>query len=116
MQELDFFLSGVSEQAIEAVRCAEELAYLRETYRARLSGSRSRAIEVVDLLFQNPVLIAGRVADELNVTAQSAINHLRQLQDDGIVDELPRFRGRSKGWVAREILMVLDPSARIGGD
>ena len=41
-QWLDFFLSGVSEQATEAVRCAEELADLRETYRSRLSGSRSR--------------------------------------------------------------------------
>ena len=115
-QWLDFFLSGVSEQAIGAVRCAEELSDLRETYRARLAGSRSRAIEVVDLLFQNPLLIAGRVADELNVTAQSAINHLRRLQDEGIVHELPHFSGRSKGWVAREILMALDPSARIGVD
>ena len=113
-QWLDFFLSGVSDQATEAVQCAEALADLRETYRARLSGSRSRAIEVVDLLFQNPLLRAGRVADELNVTAQSAINHLRRLQDEGIVHELPGFPGRSKGWVAREILMTLDPSARIG--
>ena len=115
-QWLDFFLSGVSEQAIGAVHCAEELSDLRETYRVRLSGSRSRAIEVVDLLFQNPLLIAGRVADELNVTAQSAINHLRRLQDEGIVHELPHFSGRSKGWMAREILMALDPNARIGVD
>lgn len=113
-QWLDFFLSGVSEQAAEAVRCAEELADLRETYRARLSGNRSRAIEVVDLLFQNPVLVAGRVASELNITGQSAINHLRRLEAEGILDELSGFPGRSKGWVAMEVLRTLDPSVRIG--
>lgn len=111
---LDFFLAGINEQAAEAVRCAEELVDLRETYRTRLSGSRSRAVEVVDLLFQNPLLVAGRVATELNVTGQSAINHLRRLQDEGIVHELPEFPGRSKGWVALEILRTLDPNARIG--
>ena len=110
---LDFFLSGVGKQATEAVRCAEVLADLRETYRARLSGSRSRAVEVVDLLFQNPVLVASRVAAELNVTGQSAINHLRRLQNEGIVHELHQFPGRSKGWMAREILRALDPSAHI---
>ena len=115
-QWLDFFLSGVSEQAVEAVRCAEELADLRETYRARLSGDRSRAIEVVDLLFQNPVLIAGRIADELQVTTQSAINHLRRLQQENIVGEISEFPGRSKGWVALEILKALDPTAQLAVD
>ena len=113
-QWLDFFLSGISEQAAEAVRCAEELADLRETYRTRLSGSRSRAIEVVDLLLQNPILIASRVAAELGMTGQSAMNHLRRLRDEGIVQELPGFPGRSKGWVATETFKTLDPSARIG--
>ena len=113
-QWLDFFLAGVSEQATEAVRCAEELADLREIYRARLSGSRSRAIEVVDLVFQYPLLMTGRVAIELDVTTQSAMNHLRRLQSEGIVDEVSGFPGRSKRWVAREVLQVLDPGAQVG--
>ena len=33
---------------------------------------------------------------------------------EGIVHELPRFPGRSKGWVALEILDTLDPDAPIG--
>lgn len=108
-QWLDFFLSGVSEQAAEAVRCAEELADLRETYRARLAGSRSRAIEVVDLLFQNPFLVSNRVAAQLGVTAQSAMNHLRRLESEGIVQEVFGLPGRSKRWVAQEVLETLDP-------
>ena len=45
----------------------------------------SRAIEVVDLMFQNPVLVTNRIATELNVTVQSALNHLRRLESEGIV-------------------------------
>ena len=64
---------------------AEAPADLRETYRAKLQGERSRAIEVVDLMFQNPVLVTNRIATELNVTVQSALNHLRRLESEGIV-------------------------------
>ncbi len=53
---LGFFLTGVTEQAADAVTRAERLVDLREVYRLRLLGDRSRAVEVVDLVFQNPVL------------------------------------------------------------
>lgn len=53
---LEFFLLGVTEQATDAVTRAEALIDLRESFRQRLHGDRSRAIEVVDLVFENPVL------------------------------------------------------------
>ena len=110
---LDFFLTGVAEQAADAVASAEALADLRETYRAKLQGDRSRAIEVVDLMFQNPVLVTNRIATELNVTVQSALNHLRRLESEGIVREAVGIRGRSKRWVAPAVFEVLDPNATI---
>ena len=113
---LDFFLAGVSEQAAEAVASAETLVDLRETYRARLAGSRSRAVEVIDLAFQNPVLFTGRVAAQLDVTVQSAMNHLRRLEAEGIVHEVSGLPGRAKRWVAPDVFKALDPSARIDFD
>jgi cell filamentation protein, protein adenylyltransferase len=110
---LDFFLAGVSEQATDAVTRAEALADLRERYRSMLAGDRSRAIEVVDLVFQNPVLITNRVAVQLDVTVQSALNHIRRLESEGVVQEVVGVPGRSKRWVAAEVLRVLDPHARI---
>ena len=43
---LRFFLEAVSTQASDAVLRAEELLDLREDFRSRLKGKRSRAIEV----------------------------------------------------------------------
>ena len=59
---LQFFLTAVAVQAEDAVARAEHLHDLREAYRSQLAGSRSRAVEVVDLLFVNPFVTARRVA------------------------------------------------------
>lgn len=111
---INFFLEGVLEQATEAVRQAEVLADLREKYRARLTGGRSRAIEVVDILLHNPVLVAGQVAAHLGITNQSALNHLRRLEQAGLIREVAGVPGRSKRWVAEEVFRVLAPGENIG--
>ncbi len=108
---LSFFLTGVAEQATDAVTRAEALADLRERYRSQLIGDRSRAIEVVDLMFQNPVLVTGHIANQLDTTVQSALNYIRRLESEGIVREISGIRGRSKRWVAPEVFRVLEPGA-----
>ncbi len=108
---LAFFLSGVTEQATDAVSRAERLVDLREAYRQRLAADRSRAIEVVDLVFQNPVLTTTRVAQALDTSLQSALNHVRRLESEGLVVEVSGIRGRSKRWISREIYDVLEPDA-----
>jgi len=110
-QWLDFFLAGVVEQATDAAARAEILVDLREQYRARLAGDLSRAVEVVDLVFQNPVVTTNRVAGELEITVQGALNHIRRLEGVGIVQEKAGIPGRSKRWEASEVLRALDPDA-----
>lgn len=106
---LVFFLAGVAEQAADALTRAERLADLRERYRDVLAGqTRSRAHEVVDLLFENPVITGTSVARRLDVTGQSGINLCRQLERAGLVQELPRVPGRRLRWVAREILDAIE--------
>ncbi len=106
---LDFFLLGVTEQATDAVTRAEALVDLRESFRQRLHGDRSRAIEVVDLVFENPVLTTSWIAQRLQITVQSALNHIRKLEDLDIVTEIEGIAGRSKRWIARDVLNSLDP-------
>lgn len=108
---LNFFLTGVTEQAVDAVTRAERLVDLREDYRVRLIGDRSRAVEVVDLVFQNPVLTTNRIAAQLGMTIQSALNHVRRLEREGIVTEAAGIPGRAKRWVARDVFAILDPDA-----
>ncbi len=84
---LQFFLQAISSQAADAVTRAESLLDLREEFRSRLRGKRSRSSEVVDLLFGNPVMTVRIVANRLGVTPQGASLLLRQLVDAQTLDE-----------------------------
>lgn len=107
---LRFFLTAVATQAADAVERAEQLADLREQYRDSIRGTRSRAGEVVDLLFANPVMTVRHVQRHLNVSQPGATNLLRQLTAVGVLREVAgsdRHR-----WFATGILNVLDPQPR----
>jgi cell filamentation protein, protein adenylyltransferase len=114
MQEwLQFFLTAVAVQAEDAVARAEHLHDLRERYRAGLAGSRSRAVEVVDLLFINPVVTVRSVAGRLGMTNQGAANLIRQLEAKGWLSRLTYTSGRGgrNFWSAPEIFAaVSDPT------
>jgi len=106
---LNFFLAGIAGQATDAVSRAEELADLREQYRLTLQGTRSRAIEVTDLLFANPIMTVRAVQNRLNVSQPGATNLLRTLTAEGIVREVGVGPGTRHRWFADDILGVLDP-------
>lgn len=107
---LDFFLEGVAVQAKDAVARAEVLADLREKYRIALRGSRTRASEVVDLLFGNPIMTVRWVQNRLGTSQPGATNLLRQLARLDIVREIGAGPGTRHRWVASDILSVLDPA------
>jgi Fic family protein len=109
---LQFFLTAVSVQAEDAVTRAEQLHDLRESYRSQLAGSRSRAVEVVDLLFVNPFVTVRGVASALGITPQGASNLVRQLEDRGWLQMVGQFgRGGRNNWVAPEVFnAVSDPA------
>ena len=74
---MQFFLRAISTQAADAVTRAEAPVDLREEFRSRLRGKRSRATEVLDLLFGNPVMTVRIVVNRLGVTPQGATLFLR---------------------------------------
>lgn len=106
---LCFFLRAIAVQANDAVARAEALSDLREDFRLRLQGSRSRAHEVIDMLFENPYVTTARVATALDMTYQGATNLLRQLEDVGVLTPARRVSGRSNRWVANGVLRALAP-------
>jgi DNA-binding IclR family transcriptional regulator len=74
-----------------------------------LQGSRSRAIEVADLLFANPIMTVRAVQNRLGVSQPGATNLLRTLTAEGIVREVGEGPGTRHRWFADDILRVLDP-------
>ena len=74
-------------QSEDAVKRARRCFDLRESYRAQLAGVRSRANEVVDMLFENPFVTARQVAEKLSITPQGALNLVRALQERGWLQE-----------------------------
>jgi Fic family protein len=104
---LQFFLHGVEVQATDAVARAERLADLRERYRHELAGTRSRATEVVDLLFENPIASAPGVAASLGITGEGAKYLIMQLEERSILRPFESYPGRRKTWLAEDILEIV---------
>ncbi len=106
---IQFFLTAVTAQAQDAVGRAEELYDLRETYRSMLAGSRSRAIEVVDLLMENPFITARGVASRLQMTNQGALNLIRTLEGHGWLQAIGTMgRGGRAYWVAPTVFDIIN--------
>ncbi|HEX6756771.1 MAG TPA: Fic family protein [Mycobacteriales bacterium] len=106
---LRYFLDAIATVAREAVSRAEALTDLRERYRIALRGRRSRASEVVDLVFTNPVLSSRLVVDRLGVTTQGAHALLRQVEEIKAVRVESRGRGAESRWYADDVLGILEP-------
>ncbi len=101
---IQFFLTAVEAQANDGVDRAERLLDLRERYRAELAGSRNRASEVVELLFENPVITAALVREALRISNQGALNLIRSLQARSWLAPLRNAgRGGARLWLAVDV-------------
>lgn len=104
-----FFLDAIAVQASDAVARSEQLSDLREKFRAALSGSRTRAHEVVDLSVARPILTVKYVQEQLGVSQPGASKLLRQLSDIGMLREVGEGPGVRHLWFAHEVLAILYP-------
>jgi Fic family protein len=106
---IQFFLTGVAVQASDSLQRAEQLSDLRESYRQLAIGTRSRLGDVVELLFENPVITAQYAATRLSLTVQGVKNLIERLEREGVLVQLSAGGGRRPArWVARDIFDVLD--------
>ena len=106
---LVFFLRGISSQARDGVIRSERLLDLRETYRRRIQTERAaaRLLEVVDLLFSQPMATARDVEAALSVNYSTALRYVNQLEEAGILSEITG-RARNRVYRAGEILRALE--------
>jgi len=104
-----FFLTGVTEQARDAVLRTRRLHKLNQRYRRELQSARTSALllGLIDMLFEAPTLTVGMAKKQLNVTYRSAQHNIDKLVQAGILREVTG-RARNRVFVAQEVLEAID--------
>jgi Fic family protein len=101
---LEFFLVGVAETANQAFDAANQIVALFRRDRERITSQSERAssaLQIHDLLQQNPFATAGALVKQTGLTAPTVNAALADLQRLGIVEEVTgRRRGRVFGYTA----------------
>ncbi len=112
---IELFLEAVQSQAIDAVRRAGRIVELRGRYRAAATTLGSvHALQVVDLMCENPIVTTRLVEARLGVARPTALRLLRQLEGAGLLEEAAQGARGQRRCVAREILGVVS-SDELGG-
>ncbi len=104
-----FFLEGVKLEADDASRRARTLIDLREEYRTRLQSMHGSAklLELVDCLFQVPVIHVNGAKRILRMSYGGAKNCVQQLVDLGFLKEATGRR-RNRLYVAEPVMEQLE--------
>ncbi len=106
---INFFLQGITEQAIDSTQRAHQLLDLMEVYRQRslaTSGS-GHQLRLIAFLFERPIVSIRDVQKRLEVTSRAANQLVQRLSDLGIVVEITG-RQRNRRFAAPEILAIIN--------
>jgi Fic family protein len=114
---IELFLTAVRSQSADAVTRARRIVDLRERYRAAASTITSRkALALVDLVCETPIVSSRIVEERLGVTRPTALKLLRQLEAAGVLHEGTGGPRGQRRYLARELMAaVADEGAGTGG-
>lgn len=114
---IELFLTAVHTQSADAVARAQRLVELRERYRVAASAiSSSKAMMLVDLVCEAPIISSRAVEARLGVTRPTALKLLRQLQEVGVLHEGTVGQRGQRRYLASELMAaVADEDIRPNG-
>jgi len=106
---IEFFLTGVIEQARDAVDRADRLISLREAYRSDLQRERASAnlLRLIDHLFAYPAVTNSEAARVLGMTYRGASKQIQRLEEQGIVVEVTGNE-RNRVYLASDIVEIVN--------
>lgn len=106
---LIFFLQGVASQARDAVVRARRIQDLHEQYRDRMLAAEAPAgvLQVIDLLFVQPLVTIRQVERELDITYQTAWRHVNRLEEEGVLREITG-QARNRVYRVDEVLAAIE--------
>ena len=105
---IDFFLSGVTEQANDAVRRTRELLDLSEGYRRQIAPARNAGVlsSIIDRLFAIPATTISSVAEDFKMSYPAAKKNVQKLVALHILT--PRRSARGSVYVAEGVLRIIE--------
>jgi Fic family protein len=105
---VELFLTSVHTQSADAVTRAQRLVELRERYRAAASAiTSSKAMMLVDLVCERPIISSRAVEARLGVTRPTALKLLRQLEGVGVLQEGTVGQRGQRRYLAGELMAVV---------
>lgn len=106
-----FFLEVARLSALRAVRTIDAILSLHSGYRERaMSISRStNLLSLIEMLFDQPVVQAKRIVEQLRITDAAARGLLRQLVSLGILTEARNYYPTA--WIASELIELSRPES-----
>lgn len=107
---IDFFLAGVHRQSVETLETSHRLLDLREDMheRAHAMSTSSNLGQLVDYLFERPVISINGVSARLGITYRASNQLVQRLVDTGFLQEVTG-NTRNRRFAAVGILSLLTP-------
>jgi Fic family protein len=106
---VEFFLTGVAQQADDAVARSGRLLDLRNRYHGAIGKARNSALlgRIVDQLFAAPATTIADLAKHLRISYPASKNNVLKLVEAGILSRPPEG-GRNRFYIAREIVAIAE--------
>jgi Fic family protein len=104
-----FFLQGVVAQSQDAIVRARRLQALRSEYRRQFQTERAaaRLLQLVDLLFDRPILTTNQIKDQLGVDFSTAQRYVVRLEQTGILEEITG-QARNRIYRAPKVMTIIE--------
>jgi len=111
---LAYFLTGVAQQADDALGRIRRIDDLLQEWRARLASSSSRLPErAISLFVESPFWAVNKLASRLDVAFTTAQRAIDRLEAEHIVSQFGDAK-RNRVYCARDVLAILEEPPQIG--
>lgn len=107
---LIFFLTAIDIQARDALMRIRALTALQDEYRAYVrhqTRAPAGLLQLVDILFGQPVITINQVASQLNTSYQTARRYITILEEAGFIREMTG-QMRNRIFIAKDILQAIE--------
>lgn len=111
-----FFLKGVAEVSDEATASAKAIIQMKESYAKLIhdkKGNMGNYQQLLDCLFDEPIITRKRVMERINVTSPTAGAMLEDFCEFGILFDAVPDKQRNKEYYFQEYLAILEKGTEL---